>query len=215
MKVYHYMKERYGIDALKNKRLKVANLDSLNDPFEYFHMDTQQYVTRVVLKNRKNITRKKFGLLCFSGNYISPVQWAHYADSHKGICLGFEIPGEELLKIEYSENRTSISEFKAALDLDSLAFMKYMLSKKHKHWEYEEEYRMLIKFKQQNLDNSLVFEPFSERLILTEVILGTRCPFSVKKMKQTLCNIGHHDVSISKVVLSETCYSMKKNEVHD
>ena len=34
MRLYHYLPENHGLDDLKNKRLKIARIEDLNDPFE-------------------------------------------------------------------------------------------------------------------------------------------------------------------------------------
>ena len=36
MRVYHFLSEQFGMDDLLKKRLKIATLNDLNDPFELF-----------------------------------------------------------------------------------------------------------------------------------------------------------------------------------
>ncbi|MFI8380824.1 DUF2971 domain-containing protein [Pseudomonas sp. NPDC079086] len=212
MRVYHFLKEKYAIEALKNRHLKIARLNALNDPYEYFHMETDNYLARVTLKERKNRANREYGLLCFSASYSSPVQWAHYAESHAGICLGFEVPDSSLIKIQYTEKRTPGSEFKDSLDIKGLEFIKHMLSKKHAHWNYEEEHRMLVRFPGKIMDDRLMFEPFSEKLQVSEVLLGARSKLSNKEIKSILRS-NRLNVPISRVNLSEKSYSMKKVSV--
>lgn len=33
---------------------------------------------------------KKYGVFCASSDCNNELLWAHYADSHKGICIGFD-----------------------------------------------------------------------------------------------------------------------------
>ncbi|MEW6177714.1 MAG: DUF2971 domain-containing protein [Pseudomonadota bacterium] len=209
MRVYHFLKEKYAIEALSKRRLKIARLNSLNDPFEYFHMETDNYLARVTLKERKNRANREYGLLCFSASYSSPVQWAHYAESHAGICLGFEVPDTSLIKIHYTEERTPGSEFKSSLDLKGLEFIKHMLSKKHSHWKYEEEHRMLVRFSEKIMDDRLMFEPFSENLQVAEILLGARSKLSNKETK-TILKLSNLRIPVSRVNLSENSYSMEK-----
>ncbi|WP_435607608.1 DUF2971 domain-containing protein [Pseudomonas knackmussii] len=207
MKVYHFLKGKYALDAIANQRLKVARLNALNDPYECFHMEMDNYLARVTLKERKNLANRWYGLLCFSGDFSSPVQWAHYSESHAGVCLGFEVPSELLLKVDYSAERTFGAEFKDALDLKGVEFTKYMLSRKHEHWKCEDEYRLLLRFNEKVMDDRLVFEPFSEKLRLSEVFLGLRCGISRKEMGLILRNNGF-SVNVSKMAMSEDAYKM-------
>jgi hypothetical protein len=34
MRLYHYLSEKHALDDLENKRLKIARIEDLNDPFE-------------------------------------------------------------------------------------------------------------------------------------------------------------------------------------
>ena len=34
MRVYKFLNAKYGLEALKNRRLKIARISDLNDPFE-------------------------------------------------------------------------------------------------------------------------------------------------------------------------------------
>lgn len=208
MRVYHFLNEQYGLAAISNQTLKVSRLKSLNDPFEYYHIDTDNYGTRSVLKGRLNKTNKELGLICFSRNYTNPVQWAHYGDSHRGICLGFDIPDENLFEIEYIKQRTSALEFKSSLDLKGHDYIRYMLSKKHEHWQYEEEVRSIVSFPEKVLDDRLIFQPFNVNLSLREVILGVRCSTNIKEIKKNLA-VNKIEAQVNKLQISTTEYAVK------
>ena len=34
MRLYHFINKKYGLESLSLKRLKIAQIDKLNDPFE-------------------------------------------------------------------------------------------------------------------------------------------------------------------------------------
>lgn len=212
VRVYHFLNEQYGLQAIERKTLKVSRLKSLNDPFEYYHLDTDNYGTRTTLKDRLNRTNRELGIICFSQAYTDPVQWAHYGDSHQGICLGFDILDEELFKIEYVKHRTAGSEFIKSLDLKGKEYVKYMLSKKHEHWEYESEVRMIIPFREKIMDDRLVFTSFDSSISLKEVMLGIRCGTSMKKIK-SLLRKGNQSCQVFKMEMSPTEYKMKIQEL--
>ncbi|TDR49567.1 hypothetical protein DFP85_1331, partial [Halomonas ventosae] len=178
-------------------------------PFEYFHLETTNWLTRKVLQGRRNRANREYGVICFSGNYTSPVQWAHYGDSHRGICLGFDVQEEDLFPIEYVKGRSSGDELKDSLDLKDRAFLRSMLSKKHKHWEYEQEHRCLVRFREKVLDDRLVFEDFADRFLLREVIMGIRCDARSKEIRSVLSNYDR-DVDIFRIEVSHRDYKMVK-----
>ena len=35
MKGYHFLSSKYGLEAIRDQRIKVSKLDDLNDPFEF------------------------------------------------------------------------------------------------------------------------------------------------------------------------------------
>ena len=66
MKVFHFMEKQYAFSNLLNKRLKVATLHSMNDPYEFylnFHGADNAH-----LKNFKAHFNNTVGFLCFSTN---------------------------------------------------------------------------------------------------------------------------------------------------
>ncbi|MFZ1838206.1 MAG: DUF2971 domain-containing protein, partial [Dokdonella sp.] len=129
------------------------------------------YVTQAVLKERRRIANQRFGLVCLSARFDDPVQWAHYGDSHRGICLGFEVADADVIKVEYIDSRTSDFDFRESLDLSLPDFLRHALSKKFKHWQYEQEHRLIVPARK---TTDLVFHPFSASFRLTDVMIGAR-----------------------------------------
>ena len=113
MRVYHFINTQYGLQVLLERRLKISRVHELNDPFEFISMDLSEDTLREAMESIKDYYNKLFGILCFSKRWDNPVQWAHYADRHKGLCLGFDIPDERLTKVDYVDERMSVDEFLA------------------------------------------------------------------------------------------------------
>ena len=44
------------------------------------------------------------GLVWFSANWNNPVQWSHYADHHRDLCLGFKVTAQAH-KVAYVSER--------------------------------------------------------------------------------------------------------------
>jgi hypothetical protein len=77
--------------AISLQRLKVARIDDVNDPFELQAMNCMRKDVRKAIADFRASQNEKIGLLCFSQAWKNPVLWSHYADRHRGICLGFDI----------------------------------------------------------------------------------------------------------------------------
>jgi hypothetical protein len=91
MRVYHFTSCKAALSILDSRRLRLSRIANLNDPFEFLAADLSDKANRWALKKTKNDLSKTKGVICFSENWTNPVQWAHYARSHRGVCLGFDV----------------------------------------------------------------------------------------------------------------------------
>ena len=99
------------------------------------------------------IMNRSVGVICFSEIMDSPLMWAHYADSHKGICLGFEVDliktKSEIntihhMKVFYNKNKVKLPVYFGFLEEDQRQmYYKYISFRKDILWKYEKEYRFL------------------------------------------------------------------------
>jgi len=53
MRVYHFLSPEYGLKDLKEKRLKISEIMSLNDPFEFLGVNLSDKDTRKKMKELK------------------------------------------------------------------------------------------------------------------------------------------------------------------
>jgi len=206
MKLYHFLNKEHGLSAIRDQQIKIARIAELNDPFEYIHFDTSNYVTQAVLKERRRKANQKFGLVCLSARFEDPVQWAHYGDSHRGICLGFEVTAPDLIKVEYIESRTPPAAFRESLDLPLPEFLRQTLSKKFKHWQYEEEHRLIVPARK---TTDLIFHPFSENFRLTSVMIGARSKLTFSSIRSLLGHYPQRPI-ISKMTASPIVFGMER-----
>ena len=79
--------------------------------------------------------------------------------------------GADVIKVEYIDSRTSDFDFRESLDLSLPDFLRHALSKKFKHWQYEQEHRLIVPARK---TTDLVFHPFSASFRLTDVMIGAR-----------------------------------------
>ncbi len=187
---YHYLSSKCAIDDLIKERIKVSTLDALNDPFEM--MTYRRY--RLLKKRKAYIkvfreVKRKWGLLCFSPSWEEQLLWAHYADGHKGIALGFKIPKDGILKLTYTPNNIR-TQFDLTDEPEENEKKFLSLAKvKYKEWLYEKEHRILVRLENCIVDkkNELFFIPFSKSLKLKVIVLG--CKFDYKSNKETIIKL--------------------------
>src|SRR5260221_10202037 len=108
MRVYKFLSCKYGLEAIREKRLKLSELHSLNDPFDFIPFDLSDPELRKSVLDSKYEIGKDYGILCFSRSWHNPVLWAHYAESHKGICLGFDISKDLPEAVIYVDKPTQL-----------------------------------------------------------------------------------------------------------
>jgi len=143
--------------------------------------------TRTAVQFEKSKIANTKGLLCFSENKYDPVQWAHYGDSHKGVCLGFEIPEKNLIKVNYVSSRLAKST------LGDPNKHQKLLTTKFKHWVYERERRLIITLTNQ-INNNLIFEKFSEEMALKEVYIGCKSDLTFSDIQKSYIS---EDIKVS------------------
>jgi hypothetical protein len=172
VRVYHFLCEQFGLENLKHRRLKIARIADLNDPFEFLaRADGAE--ERAALRATKDKQNKTTGLLCFSRSWVNPVQWSHYADRHRGLCLGFDVSDSDAKPVAYRKTPLHFDMIKFRND-DRYAedFTERMVSSKFSDWAYEQEVRLYVRLDPATETKGLYFYEFSDRLILSEVIVG-------------------------------------------
>jgi hypothetical protein len=164
MRVYHFLSKEFGLKDLRERRLKVSRLMDLNDPFEFLAANLADHDWRKASLRTKAQLAINRGLICCSKDWHNPVQWAHYADKHRGICLGFDVPESKLAQVRYVSSRLD-----QPTEIDE-AFVEALLVTKFDHWRYEDEVRLFVSL--DDPENELYFFSFSDQLSLQQVIVG-------------------------------------------
>lgn len=86
--------------------------------------------------------RSTYGIYCMSKINDSTLMWSHYADKHKGVCIGFKVPtmsGPTItVEVKYEDEITPLEH---SFETSGTS-VKWMCSKS-KVWEYENEVRMI------------------------------------------------------------------------
>lgn len=193
MRLYHFVKEQYGILDLQHRRLKIARINDLNDPFEFFPA-CADLEGRNMIRDFKRRAHEAIGLLCFSKDRKNPVQWSHYAEGHKGMCLGFDVPRSHVREVRYVPTRPLVDRARLHADMESgHAEMKRWLNVKFDHWVYEKEWRaeLLLDSADQNADGNF-YQAFSPDLRLAEVIMGASSMMTRLDVQNLLGDLAEH-----------------------
>lgn len=203
MKLYHYLPAQYALENLQFRRLKIAQLNDLNDPFELIAADYSDKSQRQILNGWKKTQEKKWGVVCFSKTWKNSVMWSHYGDKHKGIVLGFNVADELLMPVRYTKKRIKI-DIQKLFDAGQLnaALINKMLRTKFEDWRYEKEVRIYATLEDKDPISGLYFGDFNEKMSLTDVIAGPLCI----KTKEEIENSLHDEDKNVNVVKSRLAF---------
>lgn len=165
IRAYHFVPANYGLDDLRHRRLKIARLDDLNDPFELWAVAQPDRRLRKGIRDAKKDMARRFGMLCFSLTWQNPLLWSHYAARHQGLALGFDIAPTCLKNVTYVEERPVLHAVDEEL-VHQVLYTKYI------DWQYEQEARVYTSLEDIDPKTGLYFADFSDNCVLKEVIVG-------------------------------------------
>jgi hypothetical protein len=204
MRVYHFLSAANAIDDLRRRHAKLSEIDKLNDPFELWCSAQGNRRIRATLHSWKRDMCQRYGILCFCKRWHNPVLWSHYAESHRGVCLGFEVEGRSLMPVTYVRKRT-------ALPLPpTQETMKQLLFTKYRDWSYEEELRCWFRLEDRDASNGLYFYNFDQEVQLCEVIAGPLCDTPKASFDAALEGY-EHPVRIIKTRVAFTTFQIIEN----
>ena len=141
--------QRFTRSLLVDGALYFASPEELNDPFEIHFLlslgdKPESELTasqRYAINNLAYHMRKSMGILSLTAKCDDILMWSHYADSHKGICIGFTTSGES----DFFQFAQPVIYSSSLLTLTPSTKNKRELAEltKYKQWEYEEEWRII------------------------------------------------------------------------
>lgn len=92
----------------------------------------------------KKDTNEKFGICSLTSKNNNLLMWSHYANAHKGFCIGFDkfelfdATQGVLGRVIYTDSFPMTPMFGD----NQGASLSFLIMTKSKHWEYEDEYRI-------------------------------------------------------------------------
>jgi hypothetical protein len=212
MRLYYYTSKQWGMKSLWEKRLKIALYSELNDPFELLPFQQPDQKAREHIDTVVKVLSKDHGVLCFSESWRTTLMWAHYADKHTGMCLGFEIEDNPYLsKIEYVPKRLPCPiDFSQPLGGVNEAVMSQSLSSKHSGWKYEKEHRLRVRLQEKR--DGIFYYPFNNAMELREVIIGARSSLSIVDVAEAIGKQPDADVKIWTARQAHSSFNMCTNK---
>ena len=162
-----------SLSILKDKKIWAAKPESLNDPFDCkikfipeinseafskylnrtgrstgnLQRDYETFLEGLQEFREKDIN--KFGVFSMSQIKDNILMWSHYANQHKGFCIGFVRKNDNSVgditkarPVKYDCNYPEINPFDENGNYDRSSFKK-MFFTKAKDWKYEKEWRLV------------------------------------------------------------------------
>lgn len=215
MRAFHFLSGQNALSDIALKRIRLSRYADLNDPFELFAGKLDDKRFRQAVRAWKDDFHKTKGLLCFSKNWGNPVLWSHYAEKHRGVCLGFDILDDFAVEMKYSDVRLD-TKFKNNDVLQGLdpEFVTELLKTKFSHWKYEEEIRCFLGLDEGTIEGGNYFYPFSKDIQLREVILGPLCPMPIENVKALVKSI-YDSVQVRKARLAFKWFKVVPDERYE
>lgn len=161
---------------------------------------------------------KRFGVVCYSEIADDILMWAHYAKSHQGLVIGFNVQHrffrnrENLTPVIYRSER--VDAFCDQRGLKLREPVHSIFRSKSPHWGYEREWRQffwLRKSTKMGTENGhpLYFQKLPPTAI-SQVILGSRCsPKTEQAVRDALTHSRFRRVQLRRAVLHERDFRLK------
>jgi len=169
----------------------LSQFGSVNDPFELLCNDMGDPETRRQLKSLHSHWQERLGFISMSATSSSPVMWAHYSESHTGICLGFDVADDMPAEMIYEPKRLQVllDPTRPAGGADE-RLIKQILLTKYEDWKYEREWRVFAHLNEKDPMTGFYFVDFGQQIELREIIVGIRCSRSVDQIADLVRNTG-------------------------
>lgn len=205
----YYRLNKNLINTLEGRYLWFDSFDNYNDPYEgkcnvqtnYTNDEIIEWIRKiggvmpsnktafslflhdfpVILRDKINNAAKETKICCFSKKNDDLLMWAHYADSHRGICVAFDtIKLAEslsllLLPVKYEKKYPTVDYLNNPQDT-----INQMVLSKADVWRYEKEYRFVAPYCSKNKIS------FDLRA-LKSVVIGCKCDRESEIYHEMLC----------------------------
>jgi len=147
------------------------------------------------------------GIFSLSERFDCPLMWSHYGDEHRGLCVGYSLPGNSRCDVQpviYGGSReVEASKITAMLREDSSARQdvdQAVLLRKAHGWSYEKEWRLIG-------SRGTSGSP----LEMEEVIFGMRCEPVVQFAVVSALSRRERPILFYEMTVDEGGFDLRKN----
>lgn len=175
----------FGINSLTDHHLRLSIPSTLNDPFEGIfneklenemfdkfdfetlkihvaensHKKTKDAIKRMTIRDIIDV----YGIISLSETPRNLLMWAHYANEHNGICIGYKpdlfkdiilcpdsrlkLESKEPIRVTYDNLRPHETKSGCADIAELIKDLKNHFTTKSDEWIYEKEHRFIIPLK--------------------------------------------------------------------
>lgn len=186
VRLYKFYGAGRALENLKQRRLKISTIEELNDPFEFNSISFPDSSSRKIWNAARQKLSKRTGVICFCRSWSNPVIWSHYADSHKGLALGFDVAADLVVPVKYRKTRLRYPNLSQSDTNQLFSFIGKSIASKFDHWAYEDEVRVFTGLEDKDCDSGLFFKPFEVNMTLKEVVIGTRATLGSNEIQVLL-----------------------------
>lgn len=141
----------------------------------------------------------KFGILCLNTDPLHELMWAHYADSHRGVCIQFDAQHQAFQfaePVEYVVERPTMNIFTQTIDRQVTASMRT----KSKVWDYEREWRVI--------EANHVGHRTIDRSAIASVVLGARADQSTAQLIRSWAELNDPPIPVHQADLVGDSYAI-------
>ena len=147
------------------------------------------------------------GVSCFSAEYDHLLLWSHYAKSHTGVCIGFDMvelfyiiaqdshPERLIRKVDYRDELLPFPYMKGRQE----ATIRWMTTKS-KVWDYEKEIRIILSFLKFNKEH-LHFQKINKESFQT-IYLGSQIQMEDAQSIREICKANYPHIKIYSMQLA-------------
>ena len=183
----------------KDEDVKNAGVKMVNNP---------RVLKRIINEVHKYYIDQNIGVYCLSEDPKNILMWSHYADSHKGICIEFDIKRggffyNNLLPVQYKK-RYPTFELSDYQNEDDMMFTMHQqaICTKSVLWKYEKEWRVITDDRHGN-------KSFDKNDV-TKVIFGAKISDDDRENLMTLfINNGYIKTKFYQCRLSDHKYGLE------
>ena len=182
MRLYYFTKAAHALDNVSKRRIKISLYRDVNDPWELLPFDLSDAANREIMLAFKNRMDTEYAFICMSKTWTCPLMWAHYAEKHRGVALGFDVADDYCNPIHYLPSvyelppRRTNENMGTLILRDGRCVFNALFFTKFDQWAYEKEVRVHTNQNGTHVNEAgIEFSPFSAQFDLREIVLGEQC----------------------------------------